>query len=218
MAGPQSQVAVRLGQAAAEREPLHARPVLPVEAPEAPARPYTMDDHVADLIGLLDHLGLDRIVLCGLSVGGLIAQGIAARQPERVSALILCDTAARIGDDDLWNARIAAIEDDGIEALADPIMERWLSAAFRAEKPDEALAWRNMLVRTTVDGYVGTCAAIRDADRAASDTKVFGFHRAAGEPPGGIDCRGLAIRRRGPGSSRIRGAYTPAMDELGRIS
>lgn len=139
---------------------------------EAPARPYRMDDHVADLIGLLDHLGLDRIVLCGLSVGGLIAQGIAARQPDRVSALILCDTAARIGDDDLWNARIAAIEADGIEVLADPIMERWLSAAFRAEKPDEALAWRNMLVRTTVDGYVGTCAAIRDADLTESTRQI----------------------------------------------
>jgi len=139
---------------------------------EAPARPYRMDDHVADLIGLLDHLGLDRIVLCGLSVGGLIAQGIAARQPDRVSALILCDTAARIGDDDLWNTRIAAIEADGIEALADPIMERWLSAGFRAEKPDEALAWRNMLVRTTVDGYVGTCAAIRDADLTESTRQI----------------------------------------------
>lgn len=139
---------------------------------EAPQRPYAMDDHVGDLIGLLDHLGLDRIILCGLSVGGLIAQGVAARQPERLRALILCDTAAKIGDAEMWNTRMAAIEAGGLEALADPIMERWLSAAFRADKPAEALAWRNMLVRTTLDGYLGTCAAIRDADMTESTRRI----------------------------------------------
>lgn len=131
---------------------------------EATPRPYRMDDHVDDLIGLLDHLKLDKVVVCGLSVGGLIAQGLAARQPERLRAMILMDTAAKIGTPEMWNDRMAAIEKGGIEALADPIMERWLSAKFRAEKADETLAWRNMLTRTTPDGYLGTCAAIRDAD------------------------------------------------------
>lgn len=139
---------------------------------QATPRPYGMDDHVGDLIGLLDHLGLDRIILCGLSVGGLIAQGLAARQPERLSALILCDTAAKIGTPDMWNTRIEAIEKGGIEALADPIMERWLSADFRANKPEEALAWRNMLTRTTLDGYLGTCVAIRDADLSESTRQL----------------------------------------------
>jgi len=131
---------------------------------EVTPAPYRMDDHVGDLIGLLDSLGLRKVVVCGLSVGGMIAQGLAARQPERIKAAILMDTAARIGTADMWNERISKIEQGGIEVLADPIMERWLSARFRAEHPDETLAWRNMLTRTTVDGYIGTCAAIRDAD------------------------------------------------------
>ena len=139
---------------------------------QATPRPYAMDDHVGDLIGLLDHLKLDRIILCGLSVGGLIAQGVAARQPERLSALILCDTAAKIGTPEMWGDRMAAIEKGGIEALADPIMERWLSADFRASKPEESLAWRNMLTRTTLDGYLGTCAAIRDADLTESTRQL----------------------------------------------
>jgi len=139
---------------------------------QATPRPYTMDDHVGDLIGLLDHLKLDRIILCGLSVGGLIAQGVAARQPERLSALILCDTAAKIGTPEMWGDRMAAIEKGGIEALADPIMERWLSADFRTNKPEESLAWRNMLTRTTLDGYLGTCAAIRDADLTESTRQL----------------------------------------------
>lgn len=131
---------------------------------EVTPAPYRMDDHVGDVIGLLDHLDLNEVVVCGLSVGGMIAQGLAARQPERLTAMILMDTAAKIGTPEMWNDRIAAIEQGGIEVLADPIMERWLSARFRAECPDETLAWRNMLTRTTVDGYLGTCAAIRDAD------------------------------------------------------
>lgn len=135
---------------------------------EATPAPYRMDDHVGDLIGLIDYLKLDKVVICGLSVGGMIVQGVAAHKPERIRAVILMDTAAKIGTPDMWNQRIAAIEKGGIETLADPIMERWLSAKFRAEYPDETLAWRNMLTRTPVEGYVGTCAAIRDADLTES--------------------------------------------------
>lgn len=139
---------------------------------EATPRPYRMDDHVGDLIALLDHLNLDEVVVCGLSVGGMIAQGMAARQPTRMRAMILMDTAAKIGTPDMWNDRIEAIEKGGIEALADPIMERWLSAKFRSENPEETLAWRNMLTRTTVDGYLGTCEAIRDVDLTESTKRI----------------------------------------------
>ncbi len=134
----------------------------------APPAPYRMDDHVDDLAALLDHLRVDQAVICGVSVGGMIAQDLAARRPERIAALVLCDTAARIGTPDLWNERIAAIEDAGIESIADAIIERWLSARFRAARPEETAAWRNMLVRTPVAGYTGTCAAIRDADLTAA--------------------------------------------------
>jgi 3-oxoadipate enol-lactonase len=134
--------------------------------------PYQIDNHIADLAGLLDHLALDRVVLCGLSVGGLIAQGIAARQPERLQALILCDTAAKIGTADMWASRIEAIEQGGIEAVADLVIERWLSAAFRSSRPDETAGWRNMVVRTPVEGYLGTCTAIRHADLSAEASRI----------------------------------------------
>lgn len=126
--------------------------------------PYRLDDHVDDLAALLDALGIGAAIVCGISVGGMIAQALAVRQPERVRGLVLCDTAAKIGMPDMWNARIEAIRRGGIEVLADPIMERWLSPAFRANYPEATAGWRNMLVRTPVEGYNGTCAAIRDAD------------------------------------------------------
>jgi 3-oxoadipate enol-lactonase len=126
--------------------------------------PYKMDDHVADLEGLLDHLKLTNVIICGVSVGGLIAQGLYAKRPDLVRAMILCDTGHKIGNDEMWNSRIAAIENSGIETMAEPILERWFSKDFRASRKDELEIYRNMLVRQPVEGYTGTGIAIRDTD------------------------------------------------------
>jgi len=126
--------------------------------------PYRIDDHVDDLVALLDHLRIERAVICGVSVGGMIALGLADRQPDRVQGLILCDTAHKIGSDGLWNQRIEQIREHGIASIADSILERWFSKRFHRTHPEAVAAWRNMLERTPMDGYVGTCAALRDAD------------------------------------------------------
>lgn len=126
--------------------------------------PYSMDDHVSDLEALLDYLEVKNAVICGLSVGGLIAQGLYQRRKDLVRALILCDTAAKIGDAEQWNERINAIEAGGIKALSDPILERWFTEAFRRAEPSTIAGYRNMLIRTPKDGYIGTCMAIRDCD------------------------------------------------------
>jgi 3-oxoadipate enol-lactonase len=135
---------------------------------EAPPPPYTLTDHVADLIALMDHLGIEKTAVVGLSVGGLIAQGLAALHPERVAALVLSNTAHRIGTDAIWNERIATVKAGGIAAIADVVLQRWFTPAYR--RPDNAdfVGYRAMLVRTPVDGYVGTCAAVRDADLTES--------------------------------------------------
>ena len=126
--------------------------------------PYRMDDHVDDLCRLVDHAGASEVVVCGLSVGGLIAQGLFARRPAMVRALILCDTAHRIGTAESWNQRIATVRERGLEAIADGVMKLWFSPRFHAERRAELAGCRNMLVRQAVEGYAGTCAAIRDTD------------------------------------------------------
>ncbi len=126
--------------------------------------PYNIDDHVVDLIGLLEHLQVSQAVLCGLSVGGLIAQGLYARRPDLVRALVLCDTAAKIGASEMWDARIAAVETHGIESIADLVMERWFTPHFRRKENLDYPGYRNMMIRQPAEGYIGTCAAIRDAD------------------------------------------------------
>lgn len=125
--------------------------------------PYTIEDHVDDLIGLLEHLKVSNAVICGLSVGGLIAQNLYARRPDLVKALILCDTAHKIGTAEMWAARISAIEEGGLDGIVDGVMERWFTPAFRNSDPGLP-GYRNMMLRQPVDGYIGTCAAIRDAD------------------------------------------------------
>ena len=131
---------------------------------DAPKAPYTVDDHVDDLISLLDHCGIGPAIVCGLSVGGQIAQRLAAREPQRVTGLILCDTGAQIGNDELWNTRIETAQTTGIAAMADAVMERWFTGPFREHEKDTVAGCRNVLTRTSPDGYAGTCAALRDAD------------------------------------------------------
>jgi 3-oxoadipate enol-lactonase len=127
-----------------------------------------LDDHIDDLAGLMGHLHVKQAIFCGVSVGGMIALALAARRPSMVRGLILCDTAHKIGSEELWNQRIHQIREYGIEGIADAVLERWFSTSFRQGDPQTVAGWRNMLVRTPVEGYIGTCAALRDADLTAA--------------------------------------------------
>jgi 3-oxoadipate enol-lactonase len=131
---------------------------------DTPPGDYGLDDHIDDLLGLLDHLRIERLALAGVSVGGLIAQGFALRAPERLTALILCDTAPKVGDAAGWNSRIDMVKNQGLGAIADMVMARWFSAGFQQQRPDELAGWRNLFLRSDAAGYAATCATLRDAD------------------------------------------------------
>ena len=123
-----------------------------------------MADYARDLVGLLDVLGVGRATIVGLSIGGLIAQELYRQNPERVAALVLCDTAAKIGTDEVWDQRIAEVERGGIEAIADAVLERWFTAHFRAARSAELAGMRAMLTRTPRQGYLAACGALKRAD------------------------------------------------------
>lgn len=127
-----------------------------------PKGAYAMGALVTDIERLLDHLQVREAVVVGCSIGGMIAQGLAVKRLDQVRAMVLSNTAAKIGTAEMWQDRIATVRSGGIEALADPIMERWFSAHFR-NSPD-MIAWRNMLTRQPAEGYVGCSAAIAGTD------------------------------------------------------
>ncbi len=127
-----------------------------------PAAPYAMGVLIGDAERLLDHLGVTDCVFVGLSIGGMIAQGLAVKRLDLVRGMVISNTAAKIGTRASWDERIAGVRAGGIEALADAVMERWFSKAFR-DTPELAL-WRNMLIRQPAEGYVGCSAAIAGTD------------------------------------------------------
>ncbi|MCG6559877.1 3-oxoadipate enol-lactonase [Ruegeria sp. 1NDH52C] len=129
---------------------------------DAPDGPYAMGTLVRDAERLLDMLEVREAAVVGLSIGGMIAQGLAVKRLDQVRALVLSNTAAKIGTKEMWQDRIAAVTAGGIEALADAVMERWFSRGFRTTP--ELTLWRNMLVRQPAQGYAGCSAAIAGTD------------------------------------------------------
>lgn len=132
---------------------------------DCPPGPYSMGTLVSDVENLMEHLGARGALFIGLSIGGMIAQGLAAKRLDLVRAMVLSNTGAKIGTRDMWDERIASVQSGGIEALADATMMRWFSDSFR--QTDAFTAWRNMLVRQPVDGYIGCSAAISGTDLIA---------------------------------------------------
>lgn len=173
--------------------------------------PYSMELLADDLAALLDHLGLRRAIICGVSVGGVIAQQLYHRRPDLVRALILCDTLPRIGDDAFWNARIAAIAADGIASIADPILERWFTDDFR--RGPEFPGYRAMLARQPVEGYVATCIALRECDLTALAERIaVPTICIVGERDGSTPQRAVADF-----AKSIRGAHFELIEDCGHI-
>jgi 3-oxoadipate enol-lactonase len=126
--------------------------------------PYTIEQLAGDVIGLLDALKLDRVSYCGLSMGGLIGMHLGASHASRLHKLVLCNTAAKIGTPDVWNARITTVQTGGMKAVAGPVIDRWLTAVFRTAHPRETARVLSLLEGCDPAGYAANCAAVRDAD------------------------------------------------------
>ena len=126
--------------------------------------PYTIEQLAGDVVQLLDTLKLDRVYYCGLSMGGMIGMHLGATHPSRLHKMVLCNTAAKIGTPDVWNARITAVQAGGMKAVAAPVIDRWLTATYRGAHPGDTAQVLSMLEGCDPAGYAATCAAVRDAD------------------------------------------------------
>ena len=135
---------------------------------DATPGPYTIEQLSWDVVRLMDVLRLDRAYFCGLSMGGMIGMFLGANAPKRFHKLVLCNTAAKIGTAETWNARIQAVQSGGMKAVASAVIERWLTPGYRASHPAETQATLAMLEAANPQGYVACCAAVRDMDQRKS--------------------------------------------------
>jgi len=131
---------------------------------DCPPAPYSIHDFSTDLLSLLDQLEISQAIIVSISVGGMIALDFSASWPERVHSMVLCDTAPVIGTADFWNDRIDKLRKQGMQPMAEAILARWFAPTFKKKSPAAYQGYYNMLTRMPVEGYTGTCEAIRDAD------------------------------------------------------
>ncbi|MEP3686228.1 MAG: 3-oxoadipate enol-lactonase [Sulfitobacter dubius] len=152
----------------------------------APAS-YSLSDLATDVIAAMDRAKITRGVIVGCSVGGLIAQQIALMAPDRVVALVLSNTASKLGAPEAWRDRAEGIRENGMGPMANAILPRWFGPEML--KRPEADLWRNLLSRTDTQGYIATCEAIAQADvtpclsRILQPALVIGGRHDQATPP-----------------------------------
>ena len=127
-----------------------------------PAGPYSLDDLVDDAVALLDRLGIARAHVVGLSLGGMTAIRLAAREPARVDRLALLCTSALLGPASGWTDRAAAVREGGSGAVAEAVVERWFTPAGRL--PERVRRMQDMVADTPAEGYAACCEAIAAMD------------------------------------------------------
>jgi 3-oxoadipate enol-lactonase len=129
-------------------------------ASELPAQPCTVEALACGLFGLLDELELERVSLCGVSLGGMVGMALALEAPERVERLVLACTSAYLAPPDGWLERARIVRSEGMEAIADTVAGRWFTPALAREEPRTVARFRAMLAATPQEGYARCCEAV----------------------------------------------------------
>ena len=155
-----------------------------------PVGEYTLEALADDVAAVLDSLSIGKAHWVGLSMGGMIGQAFALAHGERLGRLVLANTTSSYGPEGpkMWEARMKAVREGGMAAIADLVMQRYFSDEFRAAHPDVVAATRKRVTATPAHGYLGCCAAIRDLDfsrdlaRIRARTMVIAGRKDAGTP------------------------------------
>ena len=134
--------------------------------------PYSVTQLGRDVLALLDAVGIERAHFCGLSMGGMIGMWLGVYAPERIQRLVLCNTAAKIGTPEIWNARLELVRTQGMSAVAETQAQRWFTPAFIAKAPDVIASTRQMIAGTSPEGYAANCGAIRDMDQRETISRI----------------------------------------------
>ncbi len=172
----------------------------------APVGPYSMAIFVADLVGLMDHFGIEKADIAGLSLGGMTGLGVAITHPDRINRLV-CSAARSDAIPpfiDSWNTRIAAIRAaGGMHGITDFTLERWFTPEFRAAHPDVMEEAREMILACDTEGYIACAEGLKGLDYKRSlGTIAAPVLYVAGSADGGAP----------PAAMKEMAAMTPGAD------
>lgn len=137
-------------------------------ASSAPQGPYTLEQLGQDVVNLLDHLNIAQAAFCGISMGGLTGQWLAIHHPARFSHVIVCNTAAKIGQEQAWLERAALVREQGLSPIASTAASRWFTTGFVQSHPDIVAKLSDDLAAGSAEGYASCCEALAKADLRAA--------------------------------------------------
>jgi 3-oxoadipate enol-lactonase len=133
-------------------------------ASPVPTGPYSVDDLTDDVVALLDGLGVEHAHVVGLSLGGMTAMRLAARNPDRVKRVVLLSTAAELAPPETWFERAATVRAQGSRAVAEAVVARWFTPEFLESHPETRRDAEQMVSATPAEGYAACCEAIAAFD------------------------------------------------------
>ncbi len=133
-------------------------------ASSAPQGPYSIDQLGQDVVNLLDHLNVEKATFCGISMGGLTGQWLAIHRPERFNQVVVCNTAAKIGQEQAWNDRAALVREQGLQPIASTAASRWFTEPFIQSNATVVNNLQNDLAAGSAEGYASCCEALAKAD------------------------------------------------------
>jgi 3-oxoadipate enol-lactonase len=126
--------------------------------------PYSFDQLGRDVLALADTVDMGTFSFCGLSMGGVTGMWLALHAEKRLHKLVLCSTGAKIGNAEIWDARMDAVRKGGTKSIAAGAMERWFTAKFRESDPKTVERLKHTVESTSTEGYIACCAALKEVD------------------------------------------------------
>jgi 3-oxoadipate enol-lactonase len=174
---------------------------------DAPPGAYTIELLAEDAIGLLDGLDIEKVHWVGLSMGGMIGQSVALNYPKRLRSLALCDTAAAIAPEaqSIWQERLDAVREKGVESQMEVTMERWFTPSFLKLNPPMLGVIQKGFLATPVEGYAGCIEAIRKLNHLdrLSGIKIPTLIMVGEDDPGTPVAASEAMQKKIPNSKLI---------------
>lgn len=133
---------------------------------------FTIEDLGKDVLALIDHLALEKVHFCGLSIGGLVGQWLGINASHKLHSLIICASAAKIGTAQAWAERAQLVREQGLTPLLEGTEQRWFTPVFIQKYPKVVAAILNEFLNTSAEGYAQCCEALATADFSTELSKI----------------------------------------------